>query len=111
MTTLIPSTDLCKGGGQSLLYGIAPFTGCSNGDAIVITDNGKPKPLAISFPPGGLNSSSGDGRAIQTTEGRQTEKVRSVLLGNPEGKPVTIGGVKTSDVISGRLSWRELVDQ
>jgi type IV pilus assembly protein PilY1 len=109
--TFVPSTDLCLGGGKSYLYCINPLTGCAGSpDCAVITEsNGvRPTPRFIALTgttTGGINNSTGGGRAVQTEA-----KLPVILLGNAEGKPVKLATPQLP-VSSGRLSWREIVDQ
>jgi type IV pilus assembly protein PilY1 len=115
--TLIPSNDLCLGGGQSFLYCINPFTGCACDatQATAIPSGGiqsTPRFIAISSALTGRNDSTGGGRSIELdSSGRQITKQKVILLGNGEGSPVSLGGNVALPISSGRLSWREIVDQ
>jgi type IV pilus assembly protein PilY1 len=115
MPTLVPSPDLCLGGGKSYLYSINPFTGCATSpteDTAGIQST--PRFIAIQPAPVGLNSSTGGGKTIEIDDtGRQTSKLRVILLGNSDGKPISVGSDKGRDlnVSSGRLSWREIVSE
>jgi type IV pilus assembly protein PilY1 len=117
MPTLVPSADVCYGGGKSYLYSINPFSGCASGTALADETVGiqsTPRFIAIQPAPLGLNSSTGGGKTIETDEaGRQTTKLRVILLGNTDGKPVSVGSQQGRDlsVSSGRLSWREIVSE
>lgn len=112
--TFVPSTDLCLGGGKSYLYCINPLTGCaSNAECAAVTESSgvRPTPRFIALTgtgasgAGGINNSTGGGRAVQTEA-----KLPVILLGNAEGKPVKLATPELP-VSSGRLSWREIVDQ
>lgn len=115
--TLIPSNDLCLGGGRSFLYCINPFTGCACDatQATAIESAGiqsTPRFIAISPAASGRNDSSGGGRSVGLDiSGRQITKQKVILLGNGEGAPVSLGGDVSLPVGSGRLSWREIVEQ
>jgi type IV pilus assembly protein PilY1 len=119
MPTLIPSGDLCLGGGKSFLYSIDPFTGCASDPLQALASESAgiqstPRFIAVSPAPVGLNSSTGGGRSVEIDEkGRQTTQLRVILLGNSEGAPVSVGNEagRNISVSSGRLSWREIVDQ
>jgi type IV pilus assembly protein PilY1 len=119
MPTLIPSGDLCLGGGKSFLYSIDPFTGCASDPLQALASESAgiqstPRFIAVSPAPVGLNSSTGGGRSVEIDEkGRQTTQLRVILLGNSEGTPVSVGNEagRNISVSSGRLSWREIVDQ
>jgi type IV pilus assembly protein PilY1 len=110
--TLVPSTDLCLGGGKSYLYCINPLTGCAGSpDCATVTESSgvQPTPRFIALTgtgaTGGINSTTGGGRAVQTEA-----KLPVILLGNAEGKPLKLATPQLP-VSSGRLSWREIVDQ
>jgi type IV pilus assembly protein PilY1 len=115
--TLIPSNDLCLGGGRSFLYCINPFTGCACDatQATAIESAGiqsTPRFIAISPALAGRNDSTGGGRSVQLdSSGRQITSQKVILLGNAEGAPVSLGGNVALPISSGRLSWREIVDQ
>jgi type IV pilus assembly protein PilY1 len=119
MPTLIPSGDLCLGGGKSFLYSIDPFTGCaSDPDQAIATESAgvqsTPRFIAVSPAPIGRNDTTGGGKSIEVdASGRQTTKLRVILLGNAEGTPVSVGSSagRNINVSSGRLSWREIVEQ
>jgi type IV pilus assembly protein PilY1 len=117
MPTLVPSEDVCYGGGKSYLYSINPFTGCASDSSPTNETVGiqsTPRFIAIQPAPVGLNSSTGGGKTVEIDEkGRQTSKLRVILLGNSDGKPVSVGNDKGRDlnVSSGRLSWREIVSE
>lgn len=115
--TLIPSGDLCLGGGKSYLYCINPFTGCAcDPTAAAATESAgiqsTPRFIAISPASVGRNDSTGGGRSIEVdASGRQITKLPVIKLGNSEGTPVSLGGGLTSlPTPSGRQSWREIVD-
>jgi type IV pilus assembly protein PilY1 len=116
--TLIPSGDLCLGGGKSFLYCINPFTGCACDKDQPATESAgiqsTPRFVSILPPPVGLNESSGGGRAIEIdASGKQITRQKVILLGNAEGTPVSLTGDTglTLKIGSGRNSWREIVDQ
>jgi type IV pilus assembly protein PilY1 len=116
--TLIPSGDLCLGGGKSFLYCINPLTGCACDSAATVDEStgiqSTPRFIAITPSPIGINSTTGGGRSIETdSSGRQITQLRVIKLGNSEGKPVSLGNQDGTNlpVSSGRLSWREIVDQ
>jgi type IV pilus assembly protein PilY1 len=115
--TLIPSGDLCLGGGKSYLYCINPFTGCAcDPTAAAATESAgiqsTPRFIAVSPAPIGRNDTTGGGRTIEVdASGRQTTGLRVIKLGNAEGTPVSLGGgLSTLPTPSGRQSWREIVD-
>ncbi len=117
--TLIPSNDLCLGGGRSFLYCINPFTGCAcdASQAAAIQSGGiqsTPKFIPISPAFTGRNDSTGGGRSAELdSSGRQVTRQQYILPGNAEGTPVSLGndaGIALP-VSSGRLSWREIVGQ
>jgi type IV pilus assembly protein PilY1 len=118
MPTLIPSGDLCLGGGKSFLYSVNPFTGCASdpAQAIAVESAGiqsTPRFIAVPPQPLGRNDTTGGGRSVEIdASGRQTTKLRVILLGNAEGTPISVGSDKGRDlnVSSGRLSWREIVE-
>ncbi len=115
--TLVPSSDLCLGGGKSYLYCINPLTGCAcdADNATVAESSGvqsTPRFIALSPAPlPGQNNSTGGGREVsQNGDGRNVSRIEVGVLANAEGKPAIISTPKLP-VSSGRLSWREIVDQ
>ena len=116
--TLVPSGDLCLGGGKSYLYCMNPFTGCAcdPSQAAATQSAGiqsTPRFIAVAPAPIGRNDTTGGGQAIEVdANGRQITKLRVILLGNAEGAPVSVKGDGVAlPAISGRLSWREIVEQ
>lgn len=117
--TLIPSGDLCLGGGKSFLYSINPFSGCaSDPEQAKATESAgiQSTPRFIAIPPSapGRNDSTGSGRSVEIDAGgRQSSTIKVILLGNAEGAPVSLGNNSGRDIksSSGRMSWREIVDQ
>jgi type IV pilus assembly protein PilY1 len=115
--SLVPSGDLCLGGGKSFLYCFNPFTGCAcdSSQAQAKESAGiqsTPRFIAIPPVPIGRNEAGQGGKLREKDDsGREVTKLRVILLGNAEGEPVSVGGEPTLTVNSGRLSWREIVDQ
>ncbi len=115
--TLVPSNDLCLGGGKSYLYCINPLTGCAcdaDNAAVEEIAGTQTTPRFIALTPASLkgqNNSTGGGREVsQNADGRNVTKIDVGVLANTEGKPAIISK-PTLPVSSGRLSWREIVDQ
>lgn len=116
--TLVPSADICLGGGRSYLYSINPFTGCASDSSSAKASESlgvqsTPRFIAIPSALVGRNDTTGGGRSITAdASGRQTTSQRVIIIGNAEGTPNVVGGdPKTITSTSGRMSWREIVEE
>jgi type IV pilus assembly protein PilY1 len=114
--TLVPSGDLCLGGGKSFLYSFNPFTGCASDPSQAVASESAgiqstPRFITLSPQLQGRNDSSQGGAVIEyDKDGRQISRQRVIVLGNAEGAPVLVGGLRNLESPSGRMSWREIVD-
>jgi type IV pilus assembly protein PilY1 len=107
--TLIPSTDICSGGGSGRVFTLEPEgRTCGATPPLEPGATQAPRYLTSALFPSGTNDSAGGGAQVRVDEnGRRITEIKLITIRNVDGDPVS--EQRVISINSGRLTWREIV--